>query len=499
MKAPVSGKTSLFLSHLYNTVFQLPFKTRLLLHWLVLLAIIVAMAALLASLAREGSRAQLARAELAARSGCESLLGLAARHGQPAALEALADLALRDLPGVEGGYWEGRLLVHVFPTQGDERAPADAPPAELPHVSVLAQRAQIGRTSLVEIDPGLRETRIAVACAGTTGPAAWTQAHVPTLVGSTFDRLALAMAALLVFTLLAGGGFLWTVTRWNRSIGAIEAALRREPDGAQPLADAPTGHPELDRIARAINAYAERLAAARDEAAALGRTLADTQRLALLGRLSAGLAHEVRNPLATLRLRAENALAAAGDDATRLDRARQALDAVLEQAGRVERLIGSLLALTQPFHPIPRDADPAAWLDACAARHQAAFAARGVTLAVAPPDDAPAARFDPELMGRACDNLLANALAHTPEGGTVTLSLRRHDDRLVVRVADSGPGVAPRVAAQLFEPFVTGRAGGVGLGLALVREIAAAHGGSARLVPDTPGATFEIAWPARPA
>jgi len=476
-------------------VFTLPFKTRLLLHWLVLLAIIVAMAALLASLAREGSRAQLARAELAARSGCESLLGLAARHHQPTALEALADLALRDLPGVEGGYWDERLLVHVFPTLDGDRPPTDAPPAGLPHIAALAERARIGRTSLVEIDPGLRETRIAVACADATGPAAWTQTRVPTLVGSTFDRLALAMGALLVFTLLAGGGFLWSVTRWNRSIGDIEAALRREPDGRQPLPDASTGHPALDRIAHALNAYADRLAAARDEAAALGRTLADAQRLALLGRLSAGLAHEVRNPLATLRLRAENALAVAGDDATRLDRAHQALDAVLEQTGRVERLIGSLLALTQPFHPAPREVDPALWLEACAARHRAAFAAVKVTLVVTPPETAPIARFDPDLMGRACDNLLANARAHTPPGGTVGLRLDAGGGRLVLRVADSGPGVAPRVAAQLFEPFVTGRADGVGLGLALVREIAAAHGGHARLVPDTPGATFEIDWP----
>ncbi len=102
-------------------------------------------------------------------------------------------------------------------------------------------------------------------------------------------------------------------------------------------------------------------------------------------------------------------------------------------------------------------------------------------------------------LARAVENLLLNALQHSPPGGQITLGAEVSADRCRLLVSDTGPGVAPTDAERIFEPFVTTRAEGVGLGLSLVREIAEAYGGSARCLPPAPGqpgAVFMIEIPA---
>ncbi len=109
------------------------------------------------------------------------------------------------------------------------------------------------------------------------------------------------------------------------------------------------------------------------------------------------------------------------------------------------------------------------------------------------------AAFDPGLVRRALDNLIGNALRHTPQGGTVTLRAAREADTVVLAVEDTGPGVDPALHDTLFEPFVTGRPDGTGLGLALARELVEAHGGRLRLDrpgDDEAGARFVIELPA---
>lgn len=124
----------------------------------------------------------------------------------------------------------------------------------------------------------------------------------------------------------------------------------------------------------------------------------------------------------------------------------------------------------------------------------------GIALAL---DPAPAAEvcwnFDESSLARAVENLLLNALQHTPSGGRIALGAEVSTDRCRLLVGDSGPGVPPAEAERIFEPFVTGRAEGVGLGLSLVREIAGAHGGTAHWqapAEGAPGSVFIIEIPA---
>jgi len=98
-------------------------------------------------------------------------------------------------------------------------------------------------------------------------------------------------------------------------------------------------------------------------------------------------------------------------------------------------------------------------------------------------------------MSEALDNLLQNALQHTPRGGTIRIEAVAKDRNLTITVSDTGPGVAQELRANLFEPFAAGRRGGTGLGLAAARDLVTAHGGTLRLLDGGPGATFEIALP----
>ena len=113
--------------------------------------------------------------------------------------------------------------------------------------------------------------------------------------------------------------------------------------------------------------------------------------------------------------------------------------------------------------------------------------------------EAPAsAVFDPVHLARAIDNLLDNAVRHAPRGGEVVLAAAQPDARtLALRVDDDGAGVPESLQASLFEPFATGRADGTGLGLALAREVALAHGGELRHLPLAPGTRFELELPWR--
>jgi signal transduction histidine kinase len=171
-----------------------------------------------------------------------------------------------------------------------------------------------------------------------------------------------------------------------------------------------------------------------------------------------------------MRLRAENALA--GDDARR----RGALDAILAQIARLERLTGELLAMTQRRSPEPADIDLATFLRSCAADHPG-------TTVDAPPGQR--VRIDPALTHRALDSLLANARQHSPPGAPIMLRGGLDAAGLRIEVRDRGPGVPEGLRASLFEPFVTGRADGTGLGLSIARELTEAQGG--RLVLSDPG------------
>jgi two-component system sensor histidine kinase KdpD len=157
----------------------------------------------------------------------------------------------------------------------------------------------------------------------------------------------------------------------------------------------------------------------------------------------------------------------------------------------VARLHGSDLAAEF------RTFDVGAHVHALADRLGPLFATRPLHLDVS---DATEAYGDPRLIDRVVENLLTNALRHTPEGTQVTVSVTSHGDSVVVRVADDGPGLPPGIEERLGERLTNPASPGLGLGLALCREILRLHG-TALGLDSTPGsgATFTFSLPCRAA
>jgi two-component system heavy metal sensor histidine kinase CusS len=205
-----------------------------------------------------------------------------------------------------------------------------------------------------------------------------------------------------------------------------------------------------------------------------------------LGRFSADIAHELRTPLNNLRGEAEVAL---GRPRTP-EEYRHVLGSCLEESLRLTQLIDSLLFLARSESPQAEiAAEPVnvgRELGAVRDFYEAAASEAGVSLAVETPTDL-VAGLDRTLFQRAVGNLVGNALAHTPAGGTVTLTAAADGTSIRVEVADTGAGIPPEHLPHVFDRFYRvdpARAGGpgrVGLGLAIVKSIAALHQGSAEI------------------
>ena len=473
---------------------------------LFLLAALVTGAALV-SLYRDSTGERLRRAEAALLRGCEAIAtryafatagGVRLDWADTATAEALTagtQLALRDLPGVEGGLWRGRdgPLAYAYPTYEGGAPKTDLPAAELPRIRAVAEAAIDSGGVVSRRYDGRSEALLLRACP-LAGPepelAGWVMQRVVLFGGPAYLR---AASALLVLTLVLFGsaGWLgWLLWGWSRRLRRIEAALGG-PAGAELPRLAPTGQRDLDRMVAAVNGAAERATAAHRAAAAAATRAAEAERLAGLGRVAAGVAHEVRNPIAAMRLKAENALARRDPE-----RMARALEAVLVQVARLERVARDLLGVARggaSLAALPVDVPGLLAGRVALFREQATAAAIGLEAAeTAPPLTA---RLDAAAIEGALDNLIINALQATPRGGRVTLSASWQDGRLLLAVADTGRGVPEALRDQLFEPFVTGRPDGTGLGLALVREVAQAHGGTARVVHRPDGTTFELALP----
>ena len=242
------------------------------------------------------------------------------------------------------------------------------------------------------------------------------------------------------------------------------------------------------------------------ETARLERAHAERERLAALGSLSAGVAHEVNTPLTGVAGFARFLL----DETPEGDPRRPVLEKIERQAFRASRLVGSLLDLARgaPKERVP--VDPCALAREAARVYEEEVGARGVRLTLEIPAEAPRVTGHADVLLQVLVNLLKNGAEAALSGGkgggggtppAVGLTVKAGEGKVLFIVEDNGPGLPPLVRERVFEPFYSTKTsqGGTGLGLTIARDIIRAHGGSLEVAPRPDGgARFVVALPPSP-
>jgi two-component system, OmpR family, heavy metal sensor histidine kinase CusS len=206
-----------------------------------------------------------------------------------------------------------------------------------------------------------------------------------------------------------------------------------------------------------------------------------------ISRFSADIAHDLRTPVNNIRGEAEVALARART----VDEYRDVLESSLEEAVRLSDLIGDLLFLARAESPLTQlrleQVDVGELLKTVRDYYEATAVDAGISLTAAQAAESVTADLDRSLMLRAVSNLVSNAIAHTPQGGSVTLAATATGLEKSIEVRDTGSGIPaealPRVFDRFFrvDPSRSQTSGGTGLGLAIVQSIMTLHGGSTEI------------------
>jgi signal transduction histidine kinase len=262
-----------------------------------------------------------------------------------------------------------------------------------------------------------------------------------------------------------------SITRLNVRLQAVHAHLDREVASVRLTADGDNLH----GIEKQLGTILERVREVVDQLHRQERDALRAEQLAAVGQLAAGLAHEVRNPLTSIKLLVGAALQKRSPTAlTEPD-----LQVIHDEVGRLERKVAALLEYARPQQTEPRPGDVAEIVHHVADLVQPRVCQQGVRLNLDLPPEPVTAHLDPDQFNGVMTNLLLNALDAMPGGGTIDVALKKDGaGRFRLTVADTGPGLDPAVADRLFRPFVSTKPTGTGLGLCVSRRVVQAHGGS---------------------
>jgi two-component system sensor histidine kinase HydH len=265
--------------------------------------------------------------------------------------------------------------------------------------------------------------------------------------------------------------------RLNRELGSVTVAR----DG-----DLTRLHEQMQMVLQEISRVVEQLQQREYE-------VLRAEQLAAVGQVAAGVAHELRNPLTAIKLLAQTGLE--GSPPAGLPA--EDLEVVEQEVRRMEQCIQTFLDFARPPRSERRPADLTQVVRRALTLAEGRAHRQKVTLSSEGLEGPLAVALDPEQIQQVLLNLLLNALDALPRGGTIQVAVRRQPAAVEVQVQDSGPGIAPQILARLFEPFVTSKENGLGLGLSICRRLVEAHGGTIRGAnAPTGGAVFTVALPA---
>jgi signal transduction histidine kinase len=244
-----------------------------------------------------------------------------------------------------------------------------------------------------------------------------------------------------------------------------------------------------------IGVWARRRLLARIEA--LDRRARDAERLAELGTLTSGLAHEIKNPLSTVQLNLQLLQEDLSAETTIPPRVTRRLGTIIQETSRLREILEGFLRYAGRIELERTDADLDSILSELVDFLSPQAQIQRVQLRHQPANPAIVASVDVKLIKQALLNLMINALHAMSAGGELMLGVRRTDHEVCIDVTDTGPGIAPEEQQRIFEAYYSKKRGGTGLGLAMTRRIAIEHGGRVELQSEVgKGSRFTLVLPA---
>ncbi len=300
------------------------------------------------------------------------------------------------------------------------------------------------------------------------------------------NRMAMVFLSLLVVTIIITIGIAtWVARAIARPIVALTAFTRRFMTEKILPPTPRQGTGEVGELTRTFVEMVKNIENSR-------QYLVRASKLAVIGEMAAVIAHEVRTPLGILRSSAQMLRREPGLS----DEGRELMAFIESETERLNRLVSAMLDSARPRAPLYQPTDMHELISKSIALLSAQADKKHVSITKQLAAGACLVECDAEQMMQVMLNLLLNGLQILQNGGRIAVSTADDAQRLVIRIADDGPGIAPEDRAQVFEAFFFKREGGIGLGLAIVQQIVASHGGEVQATEsDMGGALFTIWLP----
>ncbi|NYF53623.1 sensor histidine kinase [Tunturiibacter gelidoferens] len=416
-------------------------------------------------------------------------------HPKPDLLKGLTAETLQHEDGVEGGFYAARadaLIGYAFPTHEGPGAEKGMPERERPTIENLAREAVAANAiktfrfegphdAILFVAAPIHEPSRANEVAGgadeVTG-AAWLMERLPGIEGGQSRELLFGSVGFGIAALMTALLAVFVTTEIRSGVNIVLQRLGSLEGGLPAATQQMTGRPpleEFDRVLHGIDSLALALQEKIENERTLESQVRHNERLSALGQFAAGIAHELRNPLGTIRMRTQM-----WQRSTDAEAARRSSAVILEEIDRLDTIISRLLYFARPIQlqlqPVSLDdlcaVTASTWadketakgiqIDCKAASHCVVTADRGRLLQV-------------------LDNLMENAVhsaSHSnSQAGSVTISTALEADFARIDIMDGGRGFTPAALRHAMDPFYTTKDTGTGLGLSISFEIVQAHGG----------------------
>jgi signal transduction histidine kinase len=400
-------------------------------------------------------------------------------------LALLSRVVLQDADGVSGGFYSRRAdapLGYPFTNYEGLAENKDTPASERDAILQVARNAATTRQPAERVLSSGRGLLLMEAVPIRDGSSvvgsAWTVKRLPSLPGSNRFRAYLITAALGLAALASVLLTLLVIRNLQVGVRKIESGLQSLETNLGKQIESDHAPEEIQRIVEAINRLRVTLVDKINREKQIESQLRHSERLASLGRLVAGVAHEVRNPLATIRLRVQMCLRAADT--------KQVTDScsiALQEIERLNGMVNRLLAFARPVQLHRESSNLRDLVEQRIDSFRESASKAGVTMVANLPHDPLILEIDKNRMAQVFDNMIQNALDAMSDGGTLSVSLSAQEKTtaigagICVEFRDTGAGMSSSVADHVFDPFFTTKPTGTGLGLSISHELVQAHGG----------------------